>query len=93
MSLEISALEANALKFKGALLRRGSRSPIPLLDPNKDRTHHFLTMCSWCQPILRPEEQWVKVEVAVLQLGLFDSLACPQLTHGLCSNCLNKVSS
>ena len=92
MSLAITSMEADTLQLQGTLLREEVRSPVNLLDPNMERTHDFVTICSWCKRVLLPYEKWVEVEEAVLQLALFNVRACPQLTHGICPSCLSNIS-
>jgi hypothetical protein len=34
------------------------------------------------------DQSWVEVEVAVEQLRLFGEIILPQLSHGICADCL-----
>ena len=92
MSLAITSLEAGTLELQGTLLREEVRSRVSLLDTNMERTHNFVTICSWCKRVLLPDEKWREVEEAVLHLALFNARARLQLTHGICPRCLSDIS-
>jgi hypothetical protein len=93
MSLEISPLEEGCLKLRGILLRSEARPVVKLLDSVIDRTEEFVTICSWCQRVCLPAGEWVEVEVAVDRLKLFESVALPELTHGICPPCEIEIDS
>jgi hypothetical protein len=75
------------------LLRSESRPVVKLLASVLDRTDEFVTICSGCQRICLPAGEWVEVEVAVDRLKVFESVALPELTHGICPGCEIEIES
>ena len=60
-----------------------------LLDPDFPRTEEFLTMCAWCKKVKAPG--WMEAEDAVQRLNFFDRPQLPQITHGICENCVHSL--
>jgi hypothetical protein len=88
MQMELVPLDEGALQFKNYLLFEEPRDPAQLLDFTGERTDELLRMCSWCSRI-ECDGTWLPVEEAVLYLGLFGSPHLPQITHGICPNCVS----
>lgn len=84
-----SGAEGNVL-FKVSVITTEDRTSQPLLNPRTGSTENFLTVCSWCKK-MSVNGQWVEVEKAVALLNLFEEDNLPQLTHGICESCLNKM--
>ena len=90
MELDISALSDAGLSLVGRLLWIEERPHVALLDVTTPRTRASLVICSWCKRVRMPDG-WREVEHAVAQLRLFDSALLPQLTHGICEACRDRV--
>jgi hypothetical protein len=62
-----------------------------ILDPHRPRSAEFVTMCGWCKRVAVPPRGWLQVEAAVVALALFDEPRPPQLTHGVCDECSQRL--
>ena len=91
MSMEIIPLEKDATAFKSCVVREESRYPVELLDVDVDRSDEFVSICSWCKKVRVDGNNWVEVEEASEQMGLFGAVALPQLSHGMCPMCLENT--
>ena len=89
MKLFILPLAGGALEFRSALIREEARPKVNLLDPDFPRTEEFLTMCAWCKKI--KVSGWMEAEDALHQLKFFDRPQLPQITHGICEDCLRTL--
>lgn len=87
MLMEIIPLEDESTGFKSCVVREEARDPVKLLDIDIDRSDEFLTICSWCKRIRVDKKNWVEVEQAIEQLGLFGASLLPQLSHEMCPRC------
>lgn len=74
-------------------LREQSRPAVVLLDAGRPRGETFLTMCGWCARARVTEGQWLEVEQAIAAVGLFTGEALPQLTHGICPACSERLTT
>lgn len=80
------------LLYRVRTLKQESRPIVPLLDPRLSREERFVTMCGWCKRVAVSPGTWLEVEEAVAALGLFDERRPPQLTHGICGECNERLS-
>lgn len=87
MQMEIIPLDHQGIEFRNYLLREERRDRVRLLDPTAGRSQELLLMCSWCNRIFC-DDAWRPVEDAVNVLGLFAPPELPQITHGICPDCL-----
>jgi hypothetical protein len=87
MQMEIVPASRQALEFRNYLLREERRDRVRLLEPTTERNYELLHMCSWCNRV-RCDETWLSVEEAVNYLGLFGAPELPQITHGICPDCV-----
>jgi len=92
MQLVITPLQNQHLQFVGEILREEPRVPVLLLDNHSARSDQFLTICSWCKRV-KVLDNWLEVETAVSELGLFNDTLLPRLTHGMCQNCKESILS
>jgi hypothetical protein len=90
MELQVSPWTDGQLQFESRLVRGEDREPVPLMGSSVSRSDEFLTICSWCKRI-SVSSAWVEVEDAVEQLALFHSDRLPNLTHGVCPECKDRV--
>lgn len=95
LEMTISARRAGSIEFETHALCVEEREPVPLLARGTPRSTEFLRACAWCNRINvgSAADAWVEVEVATHQLLLFERDRMPQLTHGICKACLEKMTS
>jgi hypothetical protein len=88
MDVRIAAHSSGRFVLFSARLRseRPRAKSQPLLSADAPRGEQTLTMCGWCDRFLVGAE-WVEVEDAVAQLGLFQRAELPAIGHGLCPDC------
>jgi len=89
--LVIDPGEEGALRLRSYEQAREPRSPVRLFERNAPRDHHLVRMCGWCQRVAAPD--WVEVETAVQRLDLFNRPLMPELTHGICEECLQTLAT
>lgn len=90
MRLEVRARPDGSVRLTGRVLRSEPRDSISLLDISQNRSEEMLTVCSWCKRVLVGGE-WLEIEGAVDCLDLFGKACLPQLTHGICEACHDRV--
>ena len=90
MEMEVSASDEGGLELTGVLVREEPREAVPLLDASTPRTGELLRMCAWCKRV-SVEDEWLEVESAIVDLGLFEASQLPQITHGICKDCLGAL--
>jgi hypothetical protein len=93
LQLDILPHRDQELLYRVRTLKQVRRAPVPLLDPERPRAESFVTMCGWCKRLAVPPGRWLEVEEAVAALALFDEPRPPQLTHGVCEECGDGLSS
>jgi hypothetical protein len=88
LRLELVPLVGEAVEFRSQIVHEEPwAQPVRLLDPAAPRTGGpLLRMCSWCKRVAS-EERWLEVEAYADEMGLFDSVALPEITHGICDDC------
>jgi hypothetical protein len=89
MRMELQPQESNHILLLSSVMHEEERTYMPLLDPAMVRATEFVTICSWCKRVELPSGLWVEVEAAVDELTLFDAPILPQLSHGICADCLH----
>ncbi|MEO2032810.1 MAG: hypothetical protein ABGZ35_12060 [Planctomycetaceae bacterium] len=92
MELAISSCTDGDVQFTGRLIREEPREAVSFVDSTVDRTDEFVVMCSWCKRV-EASGRWLEVELAVRRLNLFDHKEMPQITHGICGDCAERVLS
>jgi hypothetical protein len=50
----------------------------------------MVRVCGWCKKV-DVGGSWAEVEEAVTRLRLFDRPLLPQLTHGICEGCYDRM--
>ena len=79
------------VEFRSRVLHAERRDPVTLLDFGlAGRTDSLLTVCSWCKAV-EIDHAWVEVEQAVQRLGLLAAQALPQISHGICPTCSERM--
>ncbi|NNE07956.1 MAG: hypothetical protein HKN20_05270 [Gemmatimonadetes bacterium] len=90
MELVVHPAGRGGIDLEGRLVRGEKRDPARLLDPAVPRTNDSLMICSWCKKV-RPEQTWLDAEIAITSMDLFLTPRLPQLTHGICPVCSDRV--
>lgn len=92
MNLSITPGENNELHFDGTLLRTAETEPNPLLNTRARRSQTMLSMCSFCKAVEIHPNEWIQPEIAVARLKLFDESDAPQISHGVCNDCVGEFN-
>ncbi len=90
MEMEIVPTGEQDIEFRSALLRLEEQAPLPLYDARRPRTDELLRVCGWCKRVWSGG-RWLEPEAAIQALDLFSRPALPQLTHGICEDCRERV--
>ncbi|HEX7650294.1 MAG TPA: hypothetical protein VF450_23055 [Noviherbaspirillum sp.] len=90
MEMDIVSPDGAAVEFHCRLLRVEPRASLLTVtaEPGNGST---MRMCSWCKKVHLTRDLWVEVEEAVARFGLLEDDAPPQVTHGICNSCLEKL--
>ncbi len=91
LELSISPGDDEGLTYRVRTVEQQDRAPVSLLDPLRPRSESFVTMCGWCKRVAVPPRDWLEVEDAILALQLFAEPHPPQLTHGICDECKQRL--
>jgi hypothetical protein len=92
--LHISSLGGGSLRFVSHILREEPHTqPILLIDATSPRTGDMITMCAWCKKVRVADDRWLELEDAVASMGLFNQVAFPMISHGICSDCYGTALS
>jgi len=91
LNLVVIPKEGNGINFESHVLRTELREPVALLSGKVERSEELLRVCSMCKKIAIANNEWVEVEIAVKQLGLFEKAVMPKFTHGVCQSCFDAV--
>jgi hypothetical protein len=93
MRLVISPLHEGNVQLDAVLVSEERRPSLALLDPQAPRSDQVLTLCSWCKRARVARSEWVEPEDAIVRLDLFGPPSLPQLSHGICDQCVNTVTA
>lgn len=91
LEMEMTPLDQGSLRFVNRVVKLEFRDSVPLLDAGEERSEEFLSICSWCKKVKVAESRWLEVEEAVERLDLFAREKLPQLTHGICQECMDDM--
>lgn len=83
----------NHVCFKSTVQKEESRLPVILLNVDVRRSTDTALVCSWCKQVKVAEGQWLEIEAAIDELGLFHAQPVPRISHGMCPACLKSVWS
>lgn len=91
--MTVSGADQGSVVFETKVIREEKRPPVSLLSRSAPRSIDHMRMCSWCNKVdvSFGANDWVEVEEAVRRLRLFELVQVPQLTHGICDACLEKM--
>lgn len=93
MEMRINRSAPDQVEFRSRVLHMEMRDPVGLLDPGLvRRSTEVLKVCSWCKSVWA-NTSWVEVEQAVDRLGLLSAPVLPQISHGICPTCSERMTS
>jgi len=87
MQLTITRATNDQLEFRSKYLLTEPRARQPLLSRYATRSSRMLEACSFCNRI-QLNDHWDEAEQIANKLKLFNEPVLPQLTHGVCPDCL-----
>lgn len=87
MRLEITPQPDDCIQFEGVLERAEPTTPFSLLESTFPRSHHMLTLCSFCKRVLVETCGWLEIEDAVVRLHLLEKRKVPRLCNTVCPKC------
>lgn len=90
MRMRISPAEGGAISFVNTLLEERRREPVRLIDADHLRDRDFIRVCGWCNRGVVGEE-WLALEEVVERLSIFRTEQVPDVTHGLCPDCADRL--
>ncbi len=93
MEMHLMPEEDGGITFTNRVLRLEKRPVVRLLERSAPRSSDFVTMCGWCKKLRLPDGRWAEVEEAIRSLGLFDAYPVPQISHGICPDCYDRVTN
>lgn len=91
LRITVRAGEAGTTEFRSCILREEPRPSVALLEEGAPRTDRLLKLCGWCGRIEVEPDRWEEVEVAVVELRLFEEEALPSVSHGICDGCAETM--
>lgn len=91
MEMHMIPDKAGGITFTTRVLRLEKRPAVRLLEQGAPRSPDFVTMCGWCKKVRLPDDRWAEVEEAIRVLHLFDERVVPQISHGICPECHDRV--
>ena len=92
LEMTISMEGGDSVEFATRGLSVVKRDPIALLATSTKRSEAMLVVCAWCNRIRVSPDQWMEVELAIDQLNLFAADRLPQVSHGICTDCLESMT-
>ena len=94
LEMKISAASDGSVEFESRTIGEEHRAPATLLSREMPRSAEMLRMCAWCNrlDVGFGSNDWVEVEDATERLQLFELEQVPQLTHGICDDCLESMT-
>lgn len=90
MEMSISRLPSEHLEFQVRIIDSSDLPWSPWLDPQIEKTERWVTLCAWCKRI-QDGDAWLEPTDAVDSMGLFANEKVPNVTHGICPDCLQDV--
>lgn len=87
--LVVTPVGESGLRCETRVVDERKRPPVVLLDASAPRADGLIHMCGWCKRVKLHD--WVDAEDAVSVLGLFTGGPVPEITHGICPDCMQRV--
>lgn len=76
--------------FQTSLISSESREALSLLDKRSLRSNSLLKICGWCMKV-QSNDSWIEIEDAISDLHLFEARRLPNLSHGMCPACYERM--
>lgn len=93
LAMEIAPVDSGHVRFTVTPVAEAERPSVPLLEGEHKVTRGGkLLVCGWCQDVQLPSHRWVRAEQAVAALGLFEGVAVPKVSHGICPSCHDELT-
>jgi hypothetical protein len=92
MDIKIAAHPSGRVVLFSARLRSEEERETaqPMLASDAPRGEDMLQMCGWCDRF-EVDGEWMEVEEAAERLELFRRSELPQISHGICPGCTEKL--
>lgn len=88
MNMHIETAAKGELLFENQLVKIEPRQPISMFARYSQHvSDQLLTMCSWCNRVLSPDQRWFEVDVAISDSEWFLNPATVTISHGICPDC------
>jgi len=92
MEMRIVGQELGQVEFRSRVLRVEPHDAIRMLDVSLPHSRdHCLQICGWCKAV-QVQSAWLALEEAVQRLALLADAALPQLSHGICPDCSDRMT-
>jgi hypothetical protein len=92
MEMRVGSAGRGQVEFRSRVLRLERRPPIEVLDSaRRDRSADILRICSWCKAV-SANGVWVELEDGLREMGIFASIGLPQISHGICPACSERMA-
>jgi hypothetical protein len=82
--------EDTLVGFESHVVTSEPRVEQPMWERHALRSGDLVRVCGWCKRV-DVSGQWREIEEAIVQLTLFEQHHPPQMTHGICSPCLERM--
>jgi len=90
--MRIDLMPGDEVEFHSQMVSSEPRSPVGWLHRTAARSRDFVAMCGWCGRVSLSAGQWVEIEQAIEQHRAFQGAVAPRITHGICPECLQRMS-
>lgn len=90
MEMNIARIPAGHLEFQVRIVDSSKLPWSPWLDPQIEKNERWVTLCAWCKRI-ENRDTWLEPTDAVDSMRLFMNEKVPNVTHGICPDCLQNV--
>lgn len=90
LEMTVTGTGNGGVEFRSRTLALEERSPQPLVGAATTDANDLLRLCGWCKRV-DAHGDWLDVEEAVAALRLLERSALPQITHGICPACFERM--
>lgn len=93
LEMTIRPAADGCVEFETRTVSAEERPTVPLMSRTGPRSSELLRMCAWCNQVNigTDADHWVEIETAVEHLSIFEHDAAPQMTHGVCESCFERM--
>lgn len=92
LRMDLESIPRDRVRCATTVVRTEPRTALRLIDRCVLRNGEVLVICSWCNKVQLPAGAWAEVEHAVELLYLFEEGPMPQLSHGICPPCRQRLT-